>query len=153
SEDACDGVAATVVLAEDLAEEAPDGGDGTEQAVGVLDAVLLGGVRDAAFTQGVGEGQSLVARKARADLLEGGHGWLAKVLGGNGTDPESAAAEPSPDKGGTRGERVPPSLYAAQPRSARRLRPYQGAKALLALKLATFVRHADALSVCITQRT
>jgi hypothetical protein len=33
--------------------------------------VLLEGVEDAAFAQGVGEGQALVARKARADLLQG----------------------------------------------------------------------------------
>ena len=56
SKDARDGVAAAVVLAENLAEETPDGGDGTEQAVAVLDAVLIEGVEDAEFAQGVGEG-------------------------------------------------------------------------------------------------
>src|SRR5262245_16609170 len=99
SEDARDGIAATVVLAEDLAEEPPDGGDGTEQSVAVVEAVLMEGIEDAAFAQGVGEGQSLVARKAGADLVQGGHGWLSTGSGGSGTDPESAAAEPSPDKG------------------------------------------------------
>ena len=42
------GVAATVVVAEDLAEEAPDGRDGAEHPVAVLDAVLVEGVEDAA---------------------------------------------------------------------------------------------------------
>src|SRR5262249_5769142 len=55
-EDTGDGVAAAVVFAEDLAEETPDGGDGTEQAVAVLDAVLMEGVEDATFAQGLGEG-------------------------------------------------------------------------------------------------
>ena len=72
-DDAGHGVAATVVVAEDLAEEAPDGGDGIEHAVAVLDAVLVEDVEDAGFGQGVGEGQSLVAREASADLLQGGH--------------------------------------------------------------------------------
>ena len=57
------GVAAAVVVAEDLAEEAPDGGDRAEKAVAVLDAVLVERLEDAAFGQGVGEGKSLVARK------------------------------------------------------------------------------------------
>jgi hypothetical protein len=67
-----------VVLAEDLAGEVPDGGDRVEHPVAVLDAVLVEGVEDAAFAQGVGKGQSLVARKASADLLQGGHGWLSR---------------------------------------------------------------------------
>ena len=65
------GVTATVVLVEDLAEEAPDGGDGTEHSVAILDAMLIESVEDARFAQGVGERQSLVARKASADLLQG----------------------------------------------------------------------------------
>ena len=67
------GVAATVVLAEDLAEKAPDGGDGTEHSVAILDAMLIESVEDAVFAQGVGERQSLVAHEASADLLQGGH--------------------------------------------------------------------------------
>ena len=69
-DDARDGVAAAVVVAEDLAEEAPDGGDRAEQAVAVLDAVLVEDVEDAGLGQGVGEGQPLVAREAGADLLQ-----------------------------------------------------------------------------------
>ena len=67
-----DGVAATVVVAEDLAEEAPDGGDGSEHSVSILDAMLIESVEDAQFAQGVGERQSLAAREASADLLQGG---------------------------------------------------------------------------------
>ena len=67
------GVTATVVLAEDLAEEAPDGGGWAEQPVAILDAVLVKGVEDAEFGQGVSEGESLAAREACADLLQGDH--------------------------------------------------------------------------------
>src|SRR5207244_1973379 len=72
-EDARDDVAAAVVVAEDLAEEAPDGGDGGEDAVAEGNAVLAEGGEDAGLAQGVGEGQALVAREAGADLLESGH--------------------------------------------------------------------------------
>jgi len=75
-EDARDSVAAAVVVAEDLAEEAPDGGDGVEDAVAEGDAVLLERVENAVPAQGVGEGQALVAREASANLLQGGHGNL-----------------------------------------------------------------------------
>ncbi len=61
-----------------------------------------------------------------------GSRWAAFPCGG----PPTPLA--SPNKGLTRGKRVPPSLYAAQPGSGR-LRSYQGAKALIALKLGTFV--------------
>ena len=67
------GVAAAVVLAEDLGEKAPDGSDGAEHSVAVLEIMLIESVEDAGFAQGVGERQSLVARKASADLLQGGH--------------------------------------------------------------------------------
>src|SRR5262249_49635630 len=87
------GGAAAVVVAEDLAEEAPDGGDGAEQPVAVLDAVLVEGVEDAGLGQGVGEGQSLVAREAGADLLKAGHGGASKVVAevvdGRGATPEA----------------------------------------------------------------
>ena len=75
-DDSGHGVTATVVLAEDLAEEAPDGGDGSENSVAKLDAVLIESVEDAQFAQGVSERQSLAAREASADLLQGGHGDL-----------------------------------------------------------------------------
>ena len=74
------GVTAAVVLAEDLAEEAPDGGDRAEHSVAILDAVLVEGVEDAGFGQGVGERQSLVAREASADLLQGGHRTTSNVV-------------------------------------------------------------------------
>ena len=63
------GVAAAVVLAEDLTEEAPDRGDGAEQAVAVLDAVLVERLENTAFAQGVGEGKSLVAQSERGPPL------------------------------------------------------------------------------------
>ena len=75
-DDSGNGVAATVVLAEDLAEEAPDGGDGSENSVSILDAMLIESVEDAQFAQGVSERQSLAAREASADLLQGGHADL-----------------------------------------------------------------------------
>ena len=63
-----------MIFTEYLAEEAPNGGAWIEQTVTVLDAVLVEGRADMAFGQSVGERQSLVARKATADLLQGGHG-------------------------------------------------------------------------------
>ena len=81
SKNARDGVAAAVVVAEDLAEEAPDGGDGAENAVAEGDAVLLERVENAVPAQGVGEGQALVAREAVADLLEGRHELHLECLG------------------------------------------------------------------------
>src|SRR5207248_8794035 len=83
-DDSGHGITAAVVLAQDLAEEAPDGGDGTEHSVAILDAVLIESVEDAEFAQGVGEGQSLVAREASADLLQGGHREISNVSGGSG---------------------------------------------------------------------
>ena len=81
SEDARDGVAATVVLAEDLGEEAPDGGNGAEDSVAEQNAVLVERAEDAVLAQGSGEGQALIAREAVADLLEGRHGLDLKSLG------------------------------------------------------------------------
>ena len=75
SEDARDGVAAAVVVAEDLSEEAPDGGNGAEDSVAEQNAVLVERVEDAVLAQGSGEGQALIARETVADLLEGHH-WL-----------------------------------------------------------------------------
>ena len=75
-DDSGHGFTATVVLAEDLAEETPDGCDGTENSVSILDAMLIESFQDAQFAQGVGERQSLAAREASADLLQGGHGDL-----------------------------------------------------------------------------
>ena len=64
------GVAAGVVVVEDLREEAPGGRDGVEQPVAVADAVLVEGVADAGFGQDVGERQALVAHEAGAELIE-----------------------------------------------------------------------------------
>src|SRR5262245_11938049 len=66
-------VAAAVIVAEDLGEKAPDGSDGTEDSVAVTEAILVESVEYTGFAQGVGEGQSLTARKAGADLLQSGH--------------------------------------------------------------------------------
>ena len=68
------GVAAAVVVAEDLGEEAPDGRDRVEHPVAVLDAVLVEGVADAGLGQDVGEGEALVAREAGAELIQARHG-------------------------------------------------------------------------------
>ncbi len=80
-EDARDSVAAAVVVAEGLAEEAPDGGARVEQPVAEADAVLVEGGEDAGPAQGDGEGQALVAREASTDLLEGGHSVASGGLG------------------------------------------------------------------------
>ena len=69
------GVAATVVVAEDLREEAPDGRDRAEHAVAVADAVLVEGVADAGFGQDVGEREALVAREAGAELIQAHPGF------------------------------------------------------------------------------
>src|SRR5580693_5462200 len=74
------GVTATLVLIEDLAEKAPDGSDGTEHSVAIIEAMLIESVEDAQFAQGVGERQSLVARKASADLLQGSHRRITNSL-------------------------------------------------------------------------
>jgi hypothetical protein len=58
-----------MVLAEDLAEEAPDRGGGTKEPIAIFDAVLVESVADAGFGQGVGEGESLVAREMCAVRL------------------------------------------------------------------------------------
>lgn len=74
------GVTATVVLIEDLTEKAPDGRDGTEHSVAIIEAMLIESVEDAQFAQGVGEWQSLVAREASADLLQCGHKGISDAL-------------------------------------------------------------------------
>src|SRR5262249_13725666 len=96
-DDSGHGITAAVVLAQDLAEEAPDGGDGTEQPVAILDAVLLKGVEDTEFAQGVGERESLVAREASADLLQGGHRG-SRVSGDWWGGPQRRDCAPSPDE-------------------------------------------------------
>ena len=70
-----------MVVAEDLREEAPDGGNGTEDSVAEPNGMLVERVEDAVLAQGSGEGQALIARKAFADLLEGRHGLDLKSLG------------------------------------------------------------------------
>jgi hypothetical protein len=72
-DDTGDGVAAAVVVAEDLAEEPPDGRHRVEQPVAEGDAVLGERVEDAGLRQGLGEGQAEAAREAGADLLQGSH--------------------------------------------------------------------------------
>jgi hypothetical protein len=69
-DDARHGVAAGVVVAEDLREEAPGGRDRAEDPVAVSDAVLVEGGADAGFGQDVGERQALVAREAGAELIQ-----------------------------------------------------------------------------------
>ena len=89
--------AATVVLAEDLAEEAPDGGDGSEHSVAILDAVLIESVEDAEFAQGVGERQSLVARK-RARTSSRVVMGISDVLSGSDANPGSATGVQSGER-------------------------------------------------------
>ena len=72
-DDARHGIAAAVVVVEHLGEEAPDGGDGGEHSVSILDAMLIESVEDVLFAQAVGKRQSMVVRKASANLLQGDH--------------------------------------------------------------------------------
>jgi hypothetical protein len=80
-DDAGDGVAAAVVIAEHLGEEAPDGRDRAEHAVPVLDAVFAEGGGNAGLGQGVSERQPLTAREASADRIQARH---QITLGGSG---------------------------------------------------------------------
>src|SRR4051794_10134477 len=68
------GVAAGVVVAEDLREEAPGGRDRVEDAVAVADAVLVEDMADAGFGQDVGEREAVVAHEAVAELIEAQRG-------------------------------------------------------------------------------
>jgi hypothetical protein len=80
-DDARDGVAAAVVVAEDLREEAPDGRDRAEHPVAVLDAVFGQDVEDAGLGQDVRERQPLVAREAGADGIQVRHSIAFDILG------------------------------------------------------------------------
>ena len=73
SDDARDGIAATVVVAEHLREKAPDGRDRVEHSVSVLDTMIVEDVQDVGFGQNICKGKSLVAREARADRLQVRH--------------------------------------------------------------------------------
>jgi hypothetical protein len=72
-DDARHGVAATVVFAEHLGEEAPDGRDRAEHPFPVLDTVLVEGVVDPGLGQDVRERETLVAREAGAQLIQARH--------------------------------------------------------------------------------
>ena len=76
-DDARHGVAAALVVAEDLGEEAPEGRDRAEQSVPVPDAVRVEGVADPGFGQDVGEGEALVGGEAGTEPIQArpGIGW------------------------------------------------------------------------------
>jgi hypothetical protein len=65
---------ATVVVAEHLGEEAPEGRGRVVDPVAVPDSVLVEGLVDAGFGQDLGEWEALVAREAGAELIQAGHG-------------------------------------------------------------------------------
>ena len=85
-DDARHGVAATVVVAEHLGEEAPDGGDRVEHPVAILDAVFVEDVQDAGFGQDVGEGKPLVAREAGRAVVPNSSCERLCRLGENGEE-------------------------------------------------------------------
>src|SRR4051794_33205343 len=93
------GVAAGVVLAEHLREEAPDGRGRAVDPVAVPDAVLVEGLVDAGSGQDVGEGEAVVAREAGAELIQAGHGIGFSASGWDGRErslgPASEAAYPT----------------------------------------------------------
>jgi hypothetical protein len=101
-----------MVLAEDLAEKAPDGRDGAEQAIAIRDAVLVESSEDAELAQSVGKGESLVAREAVVDLLQAGHGGTSSVRGcnaGRGWRRRPSVSRQHPTAGGVnerRGDRA-----------------------------------------------
>ena len=66
-DDPSHGVAATVVVAEHLAEEAPDGRDRIENAVPILDAMIVENVEDVGFGQNIRKGKPRAARETGAD--------------------------------------------------------------------------------------
>ena len=70
SDDPRDGIAATVVVAEHLAEETPDGRDRVEHSVPIRDAVIVEDLQDVGFGQNIRKGKPLVAREAGADCLQ-----------------------------------------------------------------------------------
>jgi hypothetical protein len=73
-DDARHGVAAAVVVAEDLGEEAPEGRERAEHPVAVLDLMFVEGIPDAGLGQDVCEREALVACEAGAELIQAGHG-------------------------------------------------------------------------------
>ena len=79
-DDARHGIAAAMVLAEHLGEEAPDGRDRAEHPVPVLDTVFVEGVEDAGLGQDVGERQALVrVKRARSrSRLILGSAWMSR---------------------------------------------------------------------------
>ena len=87
-------VTATVVFAEDLAEETPDGGDGGEHSVSILDAMLIESFEDALFAQGVGEERSLAAPSRRGPPPAGVVMGISDALRGSDANPGSAHRSP-----------------------------------------------------------
>ena len=72
-------IAATVVFAEYLAQETPDGRDRAEHSVPKLDAIFVENVPDAGLSQDVRERESLIARKAGAYRIQARHGIAFKL--------------------------------------------------------------------------
>jgi hypothetical protein len=80
------GVAAALVVAEDLGEEAPEGRDRAEQPVPVRDAMLVAGVVDPGLGQDVGEREAVVAREAGAEPIQARPGVGPGVSGRDDRD-------------------------------------------------------------------
>ena len=60
SDDARNGIAATVVVAEDLREKAPDGRYRVKHSIPILDAMRVENIQDVGFGQNIRKGKSLV---------------------------------------------------------------------------------------------
>ena len=73
------GIAATVVFAECLTQKAPDGRDGAEHSVPILDAMFVENIPDAGLRQDVREREPLIARKAVAHRIQARHGTALKL--------------------------------------------------------------------------
>ena len=68
------GITTTMVFAEHLTQEAPNGRDRGEHSVSKPNAMFVENVEDVGFGQNVRKRKSLVAREAGADGIQAGHG-------------------------------------------------------------------------------
>ena len=69
SDDARDGIATAMIVAQHLREEAPDRRDRVENSVAVFDAIIVEDVQDHGFGQNIRKGKPPIARKTGAHRL------------------------------------------------------------------------------------
>jgi hypothetical protein len=74
------GIAATVVFAEYLTQEAPDGRDRAEHSVSIPDTMFVENIPDAGLGQDIREREPLIARKAGAYGIQARHGTALSLM-------------------------------------------------------------------------